>query len=143
MAQQFPAQLMAVPLLAVLFTGVATAMDSRIAVNAGVERDSLSSAACVTVSSLNSETKWIDAPGVPGAQFSIVWNPQFQTHDILWANRTSRPLALQFATDSVADGEARVSRRALGPLETESLPGATVIPSRITKDVCVRMVIRS
>ncbi|MBL0938411.1 MAG: hypothetical protein IBJ03_05935 [Gemmatimonadaceae bacterium] len=133
---------MTVPALACLITGVATAMNSSSTVDVGSVRDTLSSPACVTVSSTTADVQWNDAPGIPGAQFAIVWNAQFQTHDIIWANRTAEPLRLQFATDSVAEGAARIARRQLGPKETESLPGATVIPSRATRDVCVRTVLR-
>lgn len=142
MAKQFPVQLMMVPAFACLITGVAPAMDSSNAADAGTRRASFSAPACVTVAGTATDIQWTDAPGVPGAQFAIVWNAQFQTHDIIWANRTAEQLQLQFATDSVATGATRVARRQLGPKETESLPGATVIPSRATRDVCVRTVLR-
>lgn len=150
MAKHFPVQLMTVPLLACVISGAASA-DRTHATDAGAFRAALSEPVCVTAALSPADAQWVDAPGVNGAQFAVVWDAQFQTYDILWANRTRAPLRLRFVTDSVAlrsdglDGKSntRLAHRELGPREVESLPGATVVPSQASKSVCVRTVLPS
>jgi hypothetical protein len=145
MAKHFPVQLMTVPLLACVVSGAASA-DRTHATDDGAFRAAMSVPVCVTAALSPAEAQWVDAPGVNGAQFAVVWDVQFQTYDILWANRTRAPLQLRFVTDSIAlrsdevDGKSktRLARRELGPREVESLPGATVVPSQSSKSVCVR-----
>lgn len=147
MAKHFPLQLMTVPLLACVVSGAASADLSR-ATDVGALGSALSEPVCVTAAQSPEQAKWADAPGVVGAQFAVVWDAQFQTYDILWANRTRAPLRLRFVADSLAridDAEtkagARLAHRELGPHEVESLPGATVVPSQTTRSVCVRTVL--
>jgi hypothetical protein len=143
MAKHFPVQLMTVPLLAWVVSGAASAVLSH-ATDSGAIRFGMSEPVCVSVALSPTQAQWADAPGVNGAQFAVVWDAQFQTFDILWANRTRAPLRLRFAADSVAHAEdeikakARLAHRELGPREVESLPGATVVPSQASKSVCVR-----
>lgn len=144
MAKHFPVQLMIVPLLACVVSGAASA-DLSHATEAGAYGSALSEPVCVTAVSSSAQAQWVDAPGVSGAQFAVVWDAQFQTYDILWANRTRAPLRLHFVADSLArtddaenSAKSRLARRELGPREVESLPGATVVPSQASKSVCVR-----
>jgi len=145
MAKHFPVQLMTVPLLACVVSGAASA-DLTDATDAGAFGAAMSEPVCVTAALSPAAAQWVDAPSINGAQFAVVWDAQFQTYDILWANRTRAPLRLRFVADSVArpadevDGKSktRLARRELGPREVESLPGATVVPSQASKSVCVR-----
>lgn len=146
MAKHFPVQLMTVPLLACVVSGAASA-DLSHATDAGALGSAMSEPVCVTAALSPAQVQWVDAPGVNGAQFAVVWDAQFQTYDILWANRTRAPLRLRFVTDSLArtvdetKAKARLAHRELGPREVESLPGATVVPSQASKSVCVRTLV--
>ncbi len=101
----------------------------------------LSAPVCVAAGEARPSTGaavWHDAPGVSGARFAIVWNPDFLTYEILWSNSTSQPLHFHFVADSGRAVAQPPAPRKLRPQEKESMPGATVIPTRDTHMVCVR-----
>jgi hypothetical protein len=128
--------------LAVL-TSVATAMHAHAADGGGSAALSaaLSAPVCVAAGEARLSTDaavWHDAPGVSGARFAIVWNPDFLTYEILWSNSTSQPLHFHFVTDSGRAVVQHPAPRKLRPQEKESMPGATVIPAHDTRTVCVR-----
>lgn len=128
--------------LAVL-TSVATAVHAHAADGTGGAALSaeLSAPVCVEAGDARPSTDavvWHDAPGVSGARFAIVWNPDFLTYEILWANSTSQPLQFRFVADSGRAVVQQPAPRRLRPQAEESMPGATVIPGHDTRTVCVR-----
>jgi hypothetical protein len=126
-----------------MLTTVATAMHAHAADGEGSAALSaeLSAPVCVAAGDARPSTDavvWHDAPGVSGARFAIVWNPDFLTYEILWANATSQPLQFHFVADSGRAVVQQPAPRRLRPQEKESMPGATVIPGHDTHTVCVR-----
>lgn len=139
MSQSLLLTALAVGVTVASITSVAAAMHTR-RPDTAARATSLSAPVCVRVGGPRQfePPVWHDAPSLPGAAFAVVWNPDFLVFEILWANTTDRPVHFRFVTDSGRAVAQRPAPRRLGPMEKESLPGATVIPAARTRQVCVR-----
>lgn len=81
---------------------------------------------CTTVPRTGDTAQWRSVRD--GLYFSVRWNPQFQTYELLWANRTPRNVRVEFVMQP-RTAAATAGARWLAARTQETLPGQSVRPS--------------
>ncbi len=90
---------------------------------------------CTAVRDTRDGLPWQPVTG--GVYFSVRWNPRFQTHELLWANRTRRDVRIEYLV--LPRGVAQAPDARWLPASTEeTLPGQSVRPSASGR-VCLEL----
>ncbi|WP_353268908.1 hypothetical protein [Gemmatimonas sp.] len=90
---------------------------------------------CTAVRDTRDAVQW--QPVYGGVYFSVRWNPRFQAHELLWANRTRRDVRVEYLV--LPRGVAQAPDARWLPAGTEeTLPGQSVRPSASGR-VCLEL----
>lgn len=97
-------------------------------------------AACVPPLSRESEPElWTPLPPpIDSIDFRVYWSEDFLVYEIVFRNRSTRRVHLEYATTSRGAATAPLTRE-IAPSVAESPPGATVPGAMTGRPVCVRV----
>ena len=106
--------------------GALLALTAAMVSNTAAARAMRQTTQCTIVGNTSDTAQWQSLQG--GIHFAVRWNPQFQSHELLWANRARRNVRVEYVVQP-RSGAAAAGARFLPAGSQETLPGQSVRPS--------------